>query len=207
MGSDAFSRSSAERDPVLAMRQLRESLVSQLEADRDLDRTRELASGTKNRAGPSVGSDIIEDTGSKDENKRPMPPVALPQRTMKTPEMNVGSEEEIPFVPTGNAAKDSVMRTERFLEKRRRRERYLEKQIESGETERQTREIGYEQMVERKTSSRESANSRGSRGSSRGGIRPRPTNSLPELKATGKKGGVGSTTTSRKLGKKGKVKK
>ena len=37
--------------------------------------------------------------------------------------MNVGSEEEAPFVSSGNAAKDSVMRTERFLEKRRRRER------------------------------------------------------------------------------------
>ena len=175
LGSDALLRASANTDPVKAMRELRESLVTQLEADRDLDRMHEKTSAAS--FGQSL-QDYSPEIQLKhdDENTRDFNNAEMSGTHRKAPEI-VSSDDQAPFVSTGNAAKDSVLRTERFLEKRRRRERYLEQQIQQTESSQRDRENGYEQMVERKTNSRESVKSRDSqgrksRGSSRGGIRP-----------------------------------
>ena len=88
---------------------------------------------------------VLSDQNHRSENFAPVRGVIKKQ---KQP-----SVEEEEFVPTGNATKDSLMRTERFLEKRRRRERYLQKQIQDDQGAQREREQGYEEMVGRKTTS------------------------------------------------------
>ena len=200
LGRDALIRASAERDPVNAMRQLRESLVTQLENDRNVERAHEMARSKQIGAGNTDTEDFIKDdvamtTVLSDQNHRSenFAPVRGVIKKQKQP-----SVEEEEFVPTGNATKDSLMRTERFLEKRRRRERYLQKQIQDDQGAQREREQGYEEMVGRKTTSRESVHSResqrggGSRGSnrstSRRGKSRERTKKLPGLKK--KKGGL-----------------
>ena len=81
--------------------------------------------------------------------------------------------DEADLALTGDPTKDSVLRTEKFLEKRRRRERYLQKQISDEQQHQLERGKKYEDMVGRKTTSRESLSSResqrsiSSRGSNR----------------------------------------
>jgi chromosome segregation ATPase len=202
LGRDALIRASAERDPVYAMRQLRESLVSQLENDRNIERAHELSRAKQIGAGNTDTTDFIQDDAplsstlnQSDQNRR-TENFAPVRGTMKN-EALVDKREEDEFIPTGNATKDSLMRTERFLEKRRRRERYLQKQIEEDKGAQREREQGYENMVGRKTTSRESMHSResqrssGSRGSNRstsrrGKSRENPKK-LPGLKSKARK--------------------
>ena len=176
LGRDALLRASAQRDPVTAMRELRESLVEKLEHDRHVERAYELTRAKDVGGGRTSTEDDIENI-----DNFPNTIVDQNERTDNTAFHITLGDTKIPsqrgdegsFVPTGDPTKDSLLRTEKFLEKRRRRERYLQKQISDEQAKEVERGKKHEDMVGRKTTSRESLSSResqrsvSSRGSSR----------------------------------------
>ena len=171
LGRDALLRASAQRDPVTAMRELRESLVEKLEHDRNVERAYEMSRAKEIGGGKTSTEDDVKDITIIDQNERVDNTAS--QRTVEKIKKPMQKRDEADLALTGDPTKDSLLRTEKFLEKRRRRERYLQKQISDEQHNQLERGKKYEDMVGRKTTSRESLSSResqrsiSSRGSNR----------------------------------------
>ena len=170
LGRDALLRASAQRDPVTAMRELRESLVEKLEHDRNVERAYEMSRAKEIGGGKTSTEDDVKDITIIDQNERVDNTAS--HRTVEKTKKPMQKRDEADLALTGDPTKDSLLRTEKFLEKRRRRERYLQKQISDEQHNQLVRGKRYEDMVaenhlKESLSSRESQRSISSRGSNR----------------------------------------
>ena len=112
LGRDALLRASAQRDPVTAMRELRESLVEKLEHDRNVERAYEMSRAKEIGGGKTSTEDDVKDITIIDQNERVDNTAS--HRTVEKTKKLMQKRDEADLALTGDPTKDSSCEQRNF---------------------------------------------------------------------------------------------